>query len=251
MKKSVNRRDFIKGSSLALVAARYLGVSASTTPAAPSPTATPIDTTEIMKAAAAAVSEINGFFVKTKAELEAMKQMKTAMEKAECTKALSIIAALVIVVVAVVIAVVTFGAGAQMTALSVILATQSIAKALASVDELESALIKQKKLTPELQVHFERFRFLCAQIKDVVIARDVFFHLSQDKAHAAKLLEVVRAKNRAAIEELLNRDTPSRNLIVEDVKDENGIFLSLRIGRVRPCFSSTGRCGGKTLSLLN
>ena len=246
--ESINRRDFVRSSTAAVVMATYLGPTKSLAAATPASPLVVVDAVDIMKAAASSVLEINEFFKRTKDEFESMKRIRTALAKEQCQKGLSIIDAVVQVVDACVIEAVTFGAGAQLVALSVIAAAQIIGNAIASLHEWEAEIVRQNKMTPGIQAAIARFRELCAQVIDMAVARDVFFHLSQDKTHATKLLDAVKAKNRAAIEELLRLDSSGRTVSVQDAKEDNGVFLNVRLGGFTHCFSTSAQCGGKQFS---
>ena len=236
----MRRRDFVKQTTVALAASSCLGFNST----APVP---PIDVNDVMKLAAASIAEINQFLKTAAAETEELKKTKTSgdLTKTECAKALSIIAAVVQVVAACVIAAFTFGAGASLVALAVIAAAAILAEQTKALDQWEKDLALLGKLTPEIRAAATKLRGTIVAVRDIIDARDIFFHLSQDKKHAAKLLEAVRTRNRAAVEELLRPDAPGRSVVVQEAKEEGGVFLNVRIGNVTHCISSVAQCGGK------
>jgi hypothetical protein len=82
----------------------------------------------------------------------------------------------------------------------------------------------------------------------VAVARDILIHLSQDRAHANRLLEAIRARNSFAIAEMLKRDVPGSNVVVQNAKEENGVFLTARISNYTYCLSTANQCAGKALT---
>ena len=248
--ESINRRDFVRSSTAAVVMATYLGPTKSLAAVTPSSPLVAIEAVDIMKAAASSVLEINEFFKRTKDEFEGMKKIKAGLKDEQCAKCLSIIDTVVRIVVATIIDLVTLSAGdpRYCCVLTVSAATQQLSVPLASVVILEGVLVRDHIMTPDMNAAIARFRELCAQVIDMAVARDVFFHLSQDKTHATKLLDAVKAKNRAAIEELLRLDASGRTVSVQDAKEDNGVFLNVRLGGFTHCFSTSAQCGGKQFS---
>lgn len=240
----MNRRRFFKDSALALVVTKYLVSAESVVKASISHS--PFDAVdEVMKAAVSNVLEINNFLKRLASDFENLKKTKVAedhLEKSECTKVLSIIGTVVIVVTAAVVAAVTFGAGAQIVALKIIEASKKVSDSLALLARWESEIEKRNKMTPEIRAAIVRFRELTEDFKDVLVARDIFFHISQDRTHAKKLLDAISARNRQAIEEMLKRDVPGSDVVVTDVKEDNGAFVNVRIGNLTHCLSTSAQC---------
>jgi hypothetical protein len=251
MKNRMNRRRFVRDTALTMIATKYLAFSGPTA-SATSLVVTPDAVLEVMKAAVVNVQEINAFLKKIAADVEALKKTKVKedhFEKTQCTKVLSIIAAVVTVAVAVVIAAVTFGAGSSMVALSITTANSRIDSALIELAAWVSDIEKSKKMTPEIGAAVARFRQLTDDLKSVIVARDVFFHISQDRTLAKKLLDAVSSTNRSAIEEMLKRKVPGGSVAVKEVKEDNGIFVNVRIGNLTHCLSTSSQCSRRILRL--
>jgi hypothetical protein len=125
---------------------------------------------------------------------------------------------------------------------------RELASQLARLTQWESEMMTGRLMSSALRAVVASGRQKVENVKDVVVARDIFFHLSQDKAHATRLLEAARARNRTAIGEMLRRDVPGSNVVVQDVKEENGIFLNARISNFTYCLSTSGQCSGKQVT---
>lgn len=241
----INRRDFVRSSTAAIAATTCLSLGVREALAAAPSLATHkanldlIDS--VMKAAVSGITEINALSRRAAAEIEQLKKTKVPEEhlsKSECDKALSIVEAVVIVVVAIVTAVFTFG-----------VTREKLNQSLVAIAEWEADIEKQNKMTREIKAAIIKFRELVASAKDLATSRVIFAHISQDRADAAKLLEAARAKNRVAAEEMLKRYVPGSSVIVQEVKEENGFLMSLRVGNFSYCISTTSQCGGKSFTL--
>lgn len=250
---AINRRDFLKSGTAAVVAANYLGLQPALVHAGPrTPPVAADSALEIMKASVAAVQEINDYLKRTADEIDRLKTTKAAhIPKAECEKVVQIVDAVVIVVVASVIAAFTFGAGAPLsshTSMSAAAIGRELTAQLARLTQWESQMMTARLMESALRAVIASGRQKVENVKDVVVARDIFFHLSQDKAHATRLLEAARARNRTAIGDMLRRDAPGSNVVVQDVKEANGVLLNARINNFIYCLSTSGQCGGKQIT---
>jgi hypothetical protein len=180
-----------------------------------------------------------------------LKKQEAGLSKGECEKVVTIIDAVVVVVAASVLAAVSYGAGRPLLSVTTVAAPAVIADLDAQLRALslwESALIRIGGMTAGARSATEKGRQIVANVKDVVVARDILFHLSQDKAHATALLEAARARNRAAVADMLRRDVPGSSVVVHDIKEEDGLLLSARINNFNYCLSTAGKCSGKPLT---
>ena len=249
--KSVNRRWFVKGWAATALATAYMGLGKRVsgvilTSAAP--------VADVMKAAAANVIEINQFLEKKAEDLGDLKKTRAAaVDKKQCEKVLLITDAIVLVVVAIVVAVVTYGppAGGALPAgvLRLGEARKRIDEALSDLAEWEADVLKQGRMTPELRAALKRGREISEQVKDVAVARDIFFHIARDRALAAQVLEAARARNRKAVEESLKRVVPGSDIDVEEVREDGELFLRLRTGKLAHCLSTSSKCGDKLITV--
>lgn len=234
-KNTINRRGFVKNGTTALLGTAFLSFGVKEIAATPK-------VEEVMKAAVSNVKAINNYLNKLAAATEALKKTEVPKEhlgKNECTEILSIIDAVVAVVIAIVVAKIA----------AIISATTKINYSLNSLAEWETEIKKQNKLTIEIRDAIKKFREITENVKDVVAARDIFLHLSQDRTHADKLLEALRTKNRSAIEEMLKRDVPGSNVEVREVKEDNEFLMNVRVGKLIHCFSTSSECSGKSLTV--
>lgn len=114
------------------------------------------------------------------------------------------------------------------------------------VDAFQKGGESKGKITFEIKTAIDKCRALLIEGKDAALARAAFLHISKDQSYREKLLTAIRAKNRAAIEELLKRDIPGVDVVVQDAKEDSGVLLSVRIGTFTHCLSSGSQCTGRS-----
>jgi hypothetical protein len=242
-KSRINRRDFVKRSTVAIAATTGLGLANKAVTG--SLLSAPPDKVDLLvRAASSAKGEINDFLRASAEEIRAMRRaedVKGQVSVAECAKAQSIVEDIVRVVVDVVVATYSFGSGPF---------GPLVVRALGDVTAWETSIRKQNKITKEIDAALRKLRGLVDAARDAVIARDVYEHLSKDRAHAAKLIEAARTKNLKAVAEVLQTDASGRKVDVREAGAENeSFFLNVRLGSLTHCLSTLPRCQGKLFSI--
>lgn len=250
-RKRTKRRQFIKDSLFA-VAAGAIGVRGLSQAAGPSfATARTFETVEILMNSAAAQfaftkAYLDGIAKQIRAIADGTKVPKDHLTDAECQKILSIVGAIVAVVVVVVIAIVvsvfTFGAGATHS--------RKIVSAISELTTWAANMERQGKMTPEIAASVEKARKLLENARDATASLDFYVHVAKDKSHASKLLAAVRARNAAAVKEIIRLDIPGSTVDVSEVKDESGISITFRVNTITHCLSTAAGCGGRITPVL-
>ena len=262
---AINRRDFFRSGAIVIVAAASLGLHPAVLNAAPSATPVAADATAIMTAAAAGIAELNVFFRRAADDIGETKrtigssQIALAIGRIESEKAAAMVSFVMSLVGAANAGAMGASAGSGLSAGAGSASTSATFKSagplraeltsgMSALSQWEVEITNKGKMTPELRAAIAKTRQTVANVMDVVVARDILIHLSQDKAHATRLLDAVRARNSFAIAEMLKRDVPGSTVVVQDVKEENGVFLTARISNFTYCLSTAGQCSGKQLA---
>lgn len=250
----INRRDFLRNGTVAVVAANYFGTHPALAHAGPATPSAAADATELMKAAAAGIVELNQFFRRSADEIE-RERAKAMMERLKDNdlfmKMYQIHVSIILVVIALIITVVTFGAGGSLpavTAYTAVTATTRLNSLMASLSQLEAAAIGKGIMGSDISDAIVRVRQIVANVKDAVVARDIFFYLSQDKARATSLLEALRAGKRSAVEDMLKRDVAGSTVTVQDSRIDSRLNITVRINNFTYCLSTASQCSGKQLT---